>query len=287
MRMYEFYGRLYRFKRNSIESGDKRKSSGQKVVGAFVYVHLDYVGFLPKVIRKTGVLITGLETMHSVGQGYVSWLKVTCPHTKSGMECFFSDLCYDSEKSKQMVAKKAIYYIMYQYNLDIVDANYGAATLKVNEALASQPKVDSHLAVGVDAPRFKLNMMSRSLPSTSKCRRAVEAPSQSQILRGEINRAGRISRQLRTQHSATTNAAAESDIDLQLSGRRRNNSRNRMQRQVQHQLLNNNDESDPSTGLPMVPDSVGMRRGRMMITTNVSKYIVSNVEAGIGDLSSD
>ncbi|XP_021764794.1 uncharacterized protein LOC110729366 [Chenopodium quinoa] len=104
MRMYEKCGKLYRLKRNSMESGDKRKCCGNKVAGAVVHVALDYVGFMPRVIRKTGVLVISIETVYSAGLGYLSWLTVTCPHTRSGMECFFSELCPDSNKSKQMVA---------------------------------------------------------------------------------------------------------------------------------------------------------------------------------------
>uniref|UniRef100_A0A803MQK6 Uncharacterized protein n=1 Tax=Chenopodium quinoa TaxID=63459 RepID=A0A803MQK6_CHEQI len=69
MRMYEKCGKLYRLKRNSMESGDKRKCCGNKVAGAVVHVALDYVGFMPRVIRKTGVLVISIETVYSAGLG--------------------------------------------------------------------------------------------------------------------------------------------------------------------------------------------------------------------------
>uniref|UniRef100_A0A803MDH0 Uncharacterized protein n=1 Tax=Chenopodium quinoa TaxID=63459 RepID=A0A803MDH0_CHEQI len=130
MRIYNLCGKLYRLKRNSLESRGRTKNSSKKIVGDVIHVVIDYVAFLPKVIRHTGVLITGLETVHSEEQGYVSWLTVTSTYAKCGMECIFSELCLDSNASRQMVAKKTIYYLMQLYNLDIVDANYGSAIFK-------------------------------------------------------------------------------------------------------------------------------------------------------------
>ncbi|XP_021770669.1 uncharacterized protein LOC110734832 [Chenopodium quinoa] len=92
MRMYDLCGKLYKLKRNSLESRGRTKSCSKKIVGDILHVVIDYVAFLPKIIRHTGVLITGLETVYSEGQGYVSWLTL--------------------------------------YNLDIVDANYGSALFK-------------------------------------------------------------------------------------------------------------------------------------------------------------
>ncbi|XP_021752781.1 uncharacterized protein LOC110718253 [Chenopodium quinoa] len=192
MRMYELCGKLYRLKRNALESGNHKQSCSKKIVGDVIHLSIDYVGFMVKVVRKTGVLVTGVETMHSEGQGYISWVVVTCHHTKSGMECFFSELCSDSNKSQEMVTKKAIYYIMYQYNLDIVDANYGSANLKgvlcsleresclcleerkkgqrhhgrlmpflIEEAPSTPPKANLQTPVPIDAPVTPANLATK------------------------------------------------------------------------------------------------------------------------------
>ncbi|XP_021750272.1 uncharacterized protein LOC110715963 isoform X1 [Chenopodium quinoa] len=130
MRMYDLCGKLYRLKRKSVECRNGTNNCSKKIVGDVLHVALDFVAFLPKVIRQTGVLVTGLETLYSEGQGYISWLIVTSVYVTSGMECIFSELCVDSNESVQMVAKKTIYYIMQLYNLDIVDANYGCASFR-------------------------------------------------------------------------------------------------------------------------------------------------------------
>ncbi|XP_021757332.1 uncharacterized protein LOC110722368 [Chenopodium quinoa] len=57
----------------------------------------------------------------------MSWLMVTCPRNSISMECIFSDPCPEVYIAEQRVAKKACFFIASVCNVEIVDANYGAA----------------------------------------------------------------------------------------------------------------------------------------------------------------
>ncbi|XP_021713933.1 uncharacterized protein LOC110682034 [Chenopodium quinoa] len=97
-----------------------------------VHVLVDFAQFLGVLVRKTGVTVTAIETTKLEGHGYMSWLMVTCPHNSIAMECIFSEPCPETNIAEQRVAKKACFFIASVFNLEIVDANYGAVA-KISE----------------------------------------------------------------------------------------------------------------------------------------------------------
>uniref|UniRef100_A0A803M7B4 Uncharacterized protein n=1 Tax=Chenopodium quinoa TaxID=63459 RepID=A0A803M7B4_CHEQI len=101
-------------------------------VSDFTYERIKMYPFLGVLVRKTGVTVTAIETTKLEGHGYMSWLMVTCPPNNIPMECIFSDPCPETTIAEQRVAKKACFFIASVFNLEIVDANYGAA-VKISE----------------------------------------------------------------------------------------------------------------------------------------------------------
>lgn len=71
--------------------------------------------------------MTGIETTTLEGHGYMSCLMVTCPQNNISMECISNEPCREVYIAEQRVAKKASFFVASICNLEIVDANYGAA----------------------------------------------------------------------------------------------------------------------------------------------------------------
>ncbi|XP_021766994.1 uncharacterized protein LOC110731440 [Chenopodium quinoa] len=103
-------------------------SSVSSLTAEGAHVSIDYAQVLVIVVRKTGASVTVIETTWVEGHGFISWVMITCPHSGNGMECIFSDPCNTASVAEQRVVKTVVFYLACKYNLEIVDANYGAAT---------------------------------------------------------------------------------------------------------------------------------------------------------------
>uniref|UniRef100_A0A803N2J4 Uncharacterized protein n=1 Tax=Chenopodium quinoa TaxID=63459 RepID=A0A803N2J4_CHEQI len=106
---------------------DASSGQGPNVLMENVHFAINYVQFLGIVMMKTGASVTPIETTWVESRGFISWLMVTCPRTNTGIECIFSDPSPEISIAEQRVAKKAIFSITCKYNLEVVDAKFGAA----------------------------------------------------------------------------------------------------------------------------------------------------------------
>ncbi|XP_021756045.1 uncharacterized protein LOC110721203 isoform X3 [Chenopodium quinoa] len=134
IKMYRLCVKLYKNRcaelvqhREDLNSIRAECSTREDVSFHDVHVAMDLAQFLGVLVRKTRVTVTGIETTRLDGHGYMSWLMVTYAHNSIAMECIFSDPCTEPAIAEQRVAKKACFFIASVFNLEIVDANYGAA----------------------------------------------------------------------------------------------------------------------------------------------------------------
>uniref|UniRef100_A0A803KWQ0 Uncharacterized protein n=1 Tax=Chenopodium quinoa TaxID=63459 RepID=A0A803KWQ0_CHEQI len=116
------------------------ESSGHGLGVDNVHVSIDYAQVLVIVVRKTGASVTTIETTWVEGHGFVSWVMISCPRSNSGMECIFSEFCASASVAEQRVSKKAVFYLACKYNLEIVDANYGATAKMSRECYLLREK---------------------------------------------------------------------------------------------------------------------------------------------------
>uniref|UniRef100_A0A803N479 Uncharacterized protein n=1 Tax=Chenopodium quinoa TaxID=63459 RepID=A0A803N479_CHEQI len=135
-RMYQLCSKLYKHKvvelcrEKGLEMPTTQGNLGKRTTEDVVHVTMNYVDFLGAVVRKTGAEVSSLETIWAEGLGFVSWLTVSCPHNGTGMECIYSDPCAEVAAARQKTAKRAIHYLVTQYSLEVIDANYGLASEK-------------------------------------------------------------------------------------------------------------------------------------------------------------
>uniref|UniRef100_A0A803LAA2 Uncharacterized protein n=2 Tax=Chenopodium quinoa TaxID=63459 RepID=A0A803LAA2_CHEQI len=131
-RMYQLCSKLFKHKvvelcsEKGIVMPGAQKVLGKKPSGDVVHVTIDFVGFLGAVVTRTGAEVSPLETIWVENLGFVSWLTVSCPHNGGEMECIYSDACPELADARQKAAKRTIHYLVTKYNLEIIDANYGA-----------------------------------------------------------------------------------------------------------------------------------------------------------------
>uniref|UniRef100_A0A803N214 Uncharacterized protein n=1 Tax=Chenopodium quinoa TaxID=63459 RepID=A0A803N214_CHEQI len=84
--------------------------------------------------------IDAIETTWVEGHGFVSWVMVNCPLSNNGMECIFSELCPLACIAEKRVSKKVVFYLACKYNLEIVDASYGATAKMSRECYLLREK---------------------------------------------------------------------------------------------------------------------------------------------------
>lgn len=91
------------------------------------HVTIDFMGVLPMVVKHTQALLTPVETICFDDSKHKFWLTITCPHDASGMKYASSGIPVLLYLNLNIgIAKKAISYLMQQYNFTIIDANYKA-----------------------------------------------------------------------------------------------------------------------------------------------------------------
>ncbi|XP_021729685.1 uncharacterized protein LOC110696645 isoform X1 [Chenopodium quinoa] len=134
--MYQLCSKLFKHKvvelcsEKGIVMPAAQRNLGKKPSDDVVHVTIDFVGFLGVVVTRTGAEVSPLETVWVEILGFVSWLTVSCPHNGGEMECIYSDACPELTDARQKASKRAIHYLVTKYNLEIIDANYGAVSEK-------------------------------------------------------------------------------------------------------------------------------------------------------------
>ncbi|KAK9698156.1 hypothetical protein RND81_08G085700 [Saponaria officinalis] len=122
---------LYRLKRDELENLEKGKAKKQGGNGildrnSVPCVCVDYLSIVRTIFRNIETQSTPIETVECAPGQFVSLLTITPFNRVNLEECMFSDPFPGLVAAKQNLAKKIIAYLVPLYNIEVIDANYGA-----------------------------------------------------------------------------------------------------------------------------------------------------------------
>uniref|UniRef100_A0A803MQU2 Uncharacterized protein n=1 Tax=Chenopodium quinoa TaxID=63459 RepID=A0A803MQU2_CHEQI len=109
-------------------------------------VVIDFLEVLRSILSCVDVKCTPIEIIEQFPNQYVSWFTIIHHRNNSGFRCLFSDYCLSQAAAKQVLARKAVDYLIDVCNLEIVDANYRATTCRF-DALLCVLERESYLSV--------------------------------------------------------------------------------------------------------------------------------------------
>ncbi|KAK9666571.1 hypothetical protein RND81_14G194800 [Saponaria officinalis] len=144
---------LYRLKRDELENLEKGKAKkqGDNDFGildrnSVPCVCVDYLSIVRTIFRNIEMQSTPIETVECAPGQFVSRLTIT-PFNKVNLEeCMFSDPCSGLVVAKQNLAKKIIAYLVPLYNIEVIDANYGAQNSTYSSVVCALER-ESYLTV--------------------------------------------------------------------------------------------------------------------------------------------